>query len=69
MLGSPNVELTHLTEEERDVIMNVLRRDEELQKRDQHRIKWVALSFLLVLCNLSKTTCIRNMACTSRVIS
>ena len=39
MLGAPAVELAHLTEEERDVIMSVLRRDEELRKRDQDRIK------------------------------
>ena len=38
MRGVPQLDLNHLTEEERDVILGVLRRDEELQKKDQDRI-------------------------------
>ena len=39
MLGIPQVDLNHLTEEERDVILGVLKRDEDLQKRDHDRIR------------------------------
>ena len=42
MRSVPQLDLNHLTEEERDVILGVLRRDEELQKKDQDRITWVS---------------------------
>lgn len=34
-----DMELNHLTEEERDRILNVLRKDDELRQKDAERIR------------------------------
>lgn len=39
------IDLSHLTEEEQEMIMMVLRRDEELKRAEEERIRCINLSF------------------------
>lgn len=45
------IDLSHLTEEEQAMIMTVLKRDEELKKAEEERIKWVCDSHILTALN------------------
>lgn len=44
-----SLDLSHLTDQEQSIILQVLQRDQDLRRRDEGRVRWEASVFFLPL--------------------